>query len=74
VLEDYVGGRLSPPAGDPARLAHLLAGRQVVDLAGWKAIDERERALGRAQSSPRVKICSVDQMLAVAAGEAVPTG
>jgi ferredoxin--NADP+ reductase len=49
-------------------LAKLVRERQpdVVDAAGWRAIDAAEIARGQAQGRPRVKFTSTDEMLAAA--------
>jgi ferredoxin--NADP+ reductase len=45
----------------------LIAWRQPaeVDITGWRTIDAFERRSGRAAGRPRVKLASVEQMLAV---------
>jgi NADPH-dependent glutamate synthase beta subunit-like oxidoreductase/NAD-dependent dihydropyrimidine dehydrogenase PreA subunit len=68
LVKDHVEQLLPPPTADPQSLPKLLAGSRVVTLAGWKAIDDHERALGRAQSRSRVTLVSVDHMLSVADG------
>ena len=52
-------------AGD---LADLLRERGVrrVDEAGWRRLDAHETARGKAQGRPRVKLCTVEEMLAIA--------
>ena len=49
-------------------LADLLRKRGVpwVDHEGWKRLDDRETARGRAEGRPRVKFCTVAEMLEVA--------
>jgi ferredoxin--NADP+ reductase len=49
-------------------LAKLVRDRQpdVVDAAGWRAIDAAEIARGQAQGRPRVKFTSIEEMLAAA--------
>ncbi len=61
-----------PVAAKPGRdtdLAALLERRGVhwVDNAGWERLDACETALGKAQGRPRVKFCTVGEMLAAAA-------
>jgi ferredoxin--NADP+ reductase len=60
-----------PPAKepDPAALDALLAGRgvQVVDWAGWCAVDAAERAAGAAQGRARAKIADRAELLRLAA-------
>ena len=41
----------------------------VLHLIGWEAIDRHERALGEAAGRPRVKVTSIEEMLAIAASE-----
>ena len=54
-------------AGD---LAGLLGERGVewVDAGGWGRLDARETERGKAQGRPRVKYCTVEDMLRVAGG------
>ena len=49
-------------------LAALLRERGVqwVDVAGWGRLDARETERGRAEGRPRVKFCTVEEMLGVA--------
>jgi len=53
---------------DGEAVAALIAGRtaQVVDYAGWQAIDAHEIATGAPQERPRVKLTRVADMLDVA--------
>ncbi|MGW6702180.1 FAD-dependent oxidoreductase [Nocardia sp. NPDC055049] len=57
LVADFVAGRLTAPTGDRAALTALVNERQpdVVDRAGWKAIDQAERSAGAATGRPRVK-------------------
>ncbi|MFF4172291.1 FAD-dependent oxidoreductase [Streptomyces sp. NPDC001744] len=64
LLDDLDAGRLTAPAGTPAAAARPDA----VDLDGWRAIDGAERAAGRAQGRPRVKLVARDDLLAAARG------
>jgi ferredoxin--NADP+ reductase len=68
LLADHAAGRLPEPSGDAAGLAELLARRQpeVVGYRGWKAIDAVERARGREQGRPRVKLVRRADLLEVA--------
>ncbi|HET6189419.1 MAG TPA: FAD-dependent oxidoreductase [Trebonia sp.] len=66
LLDDFVGGLLTPPGDKPKALHDLLSTTGAIDAAGWRAIDEHEKELGRALSSPRVKLVSVAEMLAIA--------
>jgi ferredoxin--NADP+ reductase len=69
LLADFDRGALLDPA-DPApeSLAALLAERRPdhVTYAGWEAIDRAERAAGEPHDRPRVKLCSLDELLAAA--------
>lgn len=67
-------GSRGDSAGEPAGVAGgagvvaLLRERGVrwVDKAGWSRLDAVETAAGEAQGRPRVKLCSVDEMLEAA--------
>ncbi len=65
LLADWRAGllRIRTPERD---VVELLPGH--LDLAAWKAIDDHERAAGRAASRPRVKLVHRARMLDVAAG------
>ena len=64
------GARRAPrvPGANCADLADVLRERGVrwVDEAGWGRLDAHETQRGKAQSRPRVKLCSVAEMLEVA--------
>ncbi|MFJ5879394.1 FAD-dependent oxidoreductase [Streptomyces sp. NPDC093088] len=62
LLDDLEAGRLTAPAGPPA----VPARPDAVDLDGWRAIDAAERAEGRAQGRPRVKLADREDLLAAA--------
>jgi ferredoxin--NADP+ reductase len=68
LVDDFNAGRLDGPTGRPAALAKLVRDRQpdVVDAAGWRAIDAAEIDRGQAQGRPRVKFTSTEEMLAAA--------
>ncbi len=70
LLEDFAAGRLPEPSSSPDELLQALAaaGHELVDYAGWEAIDAYERALGEAQGRPRVKLVSRAELLARARG------
>ena len=57
-------------AGDGPELGDLLNARGVrwIDKDGWRRLDAHETALGKARGRPRVKMCTVEDMLAAAAG------
>jgi ferredoxin--NADP+ reductase len=68
LLADLRAGRL-PRLQRVSTLDGLLEARavEVVDDAGWRRIDELERARGDAEGRPRVKLCSRESLLAAAA-------
>jgi len=66
LFEDYLGGRLRPPA-EAADVTDLLP--RLIDLSGWKAIDTQEKKLGREQKRPRVKLVEREGLLALAQKE-----
>ena len=55
LVADYNDGLLADPVGKPAALDKLVRGRQpeVVDAAGWKAIDAAEIARGGERPAAR---------------------
>jgi ferredoxin/flavodoxin---NADP+ reductase len=73
LVADYNTGALTDPAGKPAALDKLVRSRRpdVVDAAGWKAIDAAEVARG-AGERPRDKFTTVEEMLAAAATAPTP--
>ncbi|MDY6996289.1 MAG: 4Fe-4S binding protein [Actinomycetota bacterium] len=73
LVADYNNGLLSDPAHKPQALDRFVRGRTptVVDLAGWKAIDEAERARGGARR-PRDKFTAVADMLDAAGNAPAP--
>jgi ferredoxin--NADP+ reductase len=67
MLEDAAHGRVLRPAHpEPAAAEALVRARQplVVSYADWRRLDEVETAGGQRQGRPRVKLTSVDDMLA----------
>ncbi|MET0756865.1 MAG: FAD-dependent oxidoreductase [Mycobacterium sp.] len=74
LVADYNNGLLSDPAAKSAALDKLVRNRRpdVVDAAGWKAIDEAEIARGSAEGRPRDKFTTVPEMLAAAATAPTP--
>ena len=62
---DYNAGLLTEPVAGPRAVARLVHAQQpdVIDAAGWKAIDRAEIARGEAQDRPRVKFTRVPDML-----------
>jgi ferredoxin/flavodoxin---NADP+ reductase len=73
LVADYNDGLLADPVGRPAALDTLVGSRQpdVVDGAGWKAIDAAEIARG-GDHRPRDKFTTVTEMLAAAATAPAP--
>ena len=69
LFEDLEAGRLPQPDRSREELEERLAGHPVVDLEGWRRIDEYERARGEEQGRPRVKLVRVEDLLAHAAAE-----
>ena len=70
-----VAGRLrdgsDPAPAAPRRVADLAGllrqrGVRRVDEAAWRRLDEHETARGKAEGRPRVKLCSVEEMLEAA--------
>ena len=74
LVADYNAGLLADPAGKPQALDKLVRSRKpdVVDAAGWKAIDAAEIARG-GDNRPRAKFTTVAEMLAAAAAAPAPT-
>jgi ferredoxin--NADP+ reductase len=73
LVADYNNGLLTNPVPKPAALDKLVRSRRpdVVDAAGWKAIDAAEIARG-GDERPRDKFTSVAEMLAAAASAPAP--
>ncbi|PAY23031.1 ferredoxin [Dietzia natronolimnaea] len=69
VIADWTHDRLPPPAIDDDDIGALIGERHGhrVDAAGWAAIDDHERAAGRADGRRRHKLVSIDEMVQVAA-------
>src|SRR5215210_4808258 len=69
LLEDLDAGNLPAPS-DPDRdsLDALVAERQpeAVSYAGWQAVDRVEREAGEPHGRPRVKLCSIEELLEAA--------
>jgi len=74
LVDDYNAGLLTDPTSRPAALDKLLHRRcpDMVDTAGWNAIDEAEIARG-GEHRPRDKFTSVADMLAAAATAPTPS-
>jgi ferredoxin--NADP+ reductase len=74
LVADYNDGLLTGPVAKQSHLERLVRSRQpqVVDAAGWKAIDAAEIARG-GDERPRDKFTAVADMLAAAADAPAPT-
>ena len=68
LLDDLDSALLPRPVGSLDSIAEVVRGRcpDVVDLAGWRAIDAEERRRGAVRGRPRAKIVDVDEMVRVA--------
>ena len=74
LVDDFNAGLLTDPTARPAMLDKLIRARQpnMVDAAGWRAIDAAETGRGDAHSRPRVKFTDVADMVAAAASAPEP--
>ncbi|MFD8207893.1 FAD-dependent oxidoreductase [Streptomyces sp. NPDC059695] len=71
LLADAVAGALPRPTGTSQefrRLAKGRSGRGLVDARGLASIDRAERARGRDAGRPRVKLATVQELVAAARG------
>lgn len=70
LLSDFTTGKFGVPQGNRAALKTLLAQRQadLVDRAGWRAIDQAEKAAGKSAGRPRVKFTTREDLLKAARG------
>ncbi|NKY37810.1 4Fe-4S binding protein [Nocardia speluncae] len=70
VIADFMSGKLAAPTGDRDALRALVQQRQpdLVDRAGWKAIDQAERGAGKEAGRPRVKFTTHTDLLQAAKG------
>lgn len=75
LVADFNHGLLAHPVAGPRALARLVHARQpdVIDAAGWHAIDTAEVARGITDERPRDKFTSIADMLAAAATAPPPT-
>lgn len=69
LVADFNAGELTDPVARPAALSTLVHARQpdVVDGAGWRAIDAAEMARGADTGRPRNKFTDIGELLAAAA-------
>jgi ferredoxin/flavodoxin---NADP+ reductase len=74
LVADYNAGVLADPVSRPAALDKLVRSRRpdMVDAAGWSAIDDAEIARG-GERRPRDKFTTVADMLAAAAAAPAPS-
>ncbi|TXI42724.1 MAG: 4Fe-4S dicluster domain-containing protein [Mycobacterium sp.] len=68
LVDDFNDGRLADPIRRSASLDTLIRSRQpdLVDAAGWRAIDEAEQSRGAEAGRPRVKFTTVPDLIAAA--------
>ncbi|MFJ5868238.1 FAD-dependent oxidoreductase [Streptomyces parvus] len=68
LLADAVAGGLPAPTGDAKAFRRLARqrNRRVVDARGLAAIDRAERERGRRDGRPRVKLATVEELVATA--------
>jgi ferredoxin--NADP+ reductase len=71
ILDDLEAGRVPEPAADVRPVEELLGERDGahVTYLGWQAIDRAEVAAGEPHGRPRVKFCTVEEMLEAARAE-----
>lgn len=76
LVDDFNDGLLTDPVGRPALLDKLIRARQpdLVDAAGWQAINAAETSRGAADGRTRVKFTAVPDMVAAAASGQRSTG
>ncbi|TQL68256.1 ferredoxin--NADP+ reductase [Nocardioides albertanoniae] len=74
LLDDLDAGLVDEPVGDAQETAAIVRSRQpeLVDLAGWQAIDREEKRRGAETGRPRVKVTDEGQMRAIAAASPKP--
>ncbi|AQT81647.1 ferredoxin [Mycolicibacterium litorale] len=75
LVDDFNAGLLTDPVDRPSALDRMVRTRapDVVDAAGWRAIDAAETARGAADGRSRAKFTDVEDMVAVAATAPRPT-
>ncbi|WP_228924419.1 FAD-dependent oxidoreductase [Streptomyces sp. DH7] len=74
LLADAVAGTLPAPTGDAKAFRRLARrrNRRVVDARGLAAIDRAERDRGRRDGRPRVKLATVEELVATARARRLP--
>ena len=72
VIDDFIAETLADPSTPRDDVAAIVADRGAhrIDLAGWKAIDAAEKAVGKAAHRPRTKFVSIPEFEAAAAAGA----
>ncbi|MEZ5091040.1 MAG: hypothetical protein R2719_15840 [Micropruina sp.] len=75
LVDDFNAGRLTDPAGRRGALEALVRSRrpEVLDAAGWRAIDAAEVRRGQAQGRPRAKFTAIAEMTAAAQATPEPS-
>jgi ferredoxin--NADP+ reductase len=66
LFEDLAAGRVPDPGDAPTTVEDLLGERapdKVVSFAGWESIDAAEKGKGEPLGRPRVKFCTIEEML-----------
>jgi ferredoxin--NADP+ reductase len=73
LFEDLEAGHVPDPGEAEPSIEELLAERSpdtVVSFAGWEAIDAAEKGKGEPLGRPRVKFCSIEEMLEASRSQA----
>jgi ferredoxin/flavodoxin---NADP+ reductase len=67
LLDDFTAGRLTREVADRDALDTLLdaRGAQAGDWTDWEVIDAHERKLGAESGRPRIKLVTIDELLAL---------
>lgn len=70
LVDDLAAGRLQAPSQDRDALSALLIQRcpDLIDRAGWSAIDQAERAAGASSGRVRAKFTHINAMIEAARG------
>ncbi|MED5527359.1 MAG: hypothetical protein VYC81_01705, partial [Actinomycetota bacterium] len=67
VLADREAGLLTPADGSAVVDSRADRGVVPVDIAGWRAVDAKEKEHGAAQGRPRETVSSAAELLAISA-------
>ncbi|MGL4306172.1 MAG: FAD-dependent oxidoreductase [Mycobacteriaceae bacterium] len=75
LVEDFNDGRLASPRNSPEELHQLLIDRgvQVIDIAGWQAINSEECSRGNDRGAPREKFSKKEELLSIVEATGKPT-